>query len=113
MVKSETRRDAEILVRNPSPRLLGKKFQDSKTVKTNHAKTRLRDLSKSRSCQNFPRPTFFVVPFATPTSHIEVFVLKLLNILCIPMLLNIKLDRGLLMNVRVLKAETFLDLLCF
>ena len=30
MVKSETCRDAEILVRNPSPRLFGKKFWDSK-----------------------------------------------------------------------------------
>ena len=40
-------RDAEILVRNPSPRLFGKKFWDSKKVKTNHAKTRLRDLSKT------------------------------------------------------------------
>ena len=30
MVKSETHRDAEILVRNPSPRLFGKKFRDSK-----------------------------------------------------------------------------------
>ena len=47
MVKSETRRDAEILVRNPSPRLFGKKFRDSKRVNTNHAKTRLRDLSKT------------------------------------------------------------------
>ena len=47
MVKSETRRDAETLVRNPSPRLFGKKFRDSKKVKTNHAKTRLRDLSKT------------------------------------------------------------------
>ena len=47
MVKSETRRDAEILVRNPSPRLFGKKFRDSKKVNTNHAKTRLRDLSKT------------------------------------------------------------------
>ena len=47
MVKSETRRDAEILVRNPSPRLLGKKFRDSKEVKTNHAKTRLRDVLKT------------------------------------------------------------------
>ena len=46
MVKSETRRDAEILVRNPSPRL-GKKFQDSKKVKTNHVNTILRDLSKT------------------------------------------------------------------
>ena len=46
MVKSETRRDAETLVRNPSPRLFGKKFWDSKKLKTNHAKTRLRDLSK-------------------------------------------------------------------
>ena len=47
MVKSESRRDAEILVRNPSPRLFGKKFRDSKKVNTNHAKTRLRDLSKT------------------------------------------------------------------
>ena len=45
MVK--TRRDAEILVGNPSPRLFGKKFRDSKKVKKNHAKMRLRDLSKT------------------------------------------------------------------
>ena len=44
---SPRRRDAETLVRNPSPRLFGKKFRDSKKVKTNHAKTRLRDLSKT------------------------------------------------------------------
>ena len=48
MVKSETRRDAEILVRNPNPRLFGEKFRDSKKVKTNQ--TGLRDLSKT-----FPR----------------------------------------------------------
>ena len=47
MVKSETRRDAEILVRNPSPRLFGEKFRDSKRVKANHEKTRLRDLPKT------------------------------------------------------------------
>ena len=47
MVKPRTRRDAEILVRNPSPRLFGKKFRESKKVKTNHAETRLRDLSKT------------------------------------------------------------------
>ena len=47
MVKSETRRDAETLIRNPSPRLFGKKFRDSKKVKTNHAKMRLQDLSKT------------------------------------------------------------------
>ena len=40
-------RDAEILVRNPSPRLFGKKFRDSKKVNTNHAKTRLRDLPRT------------------------------------------------------------------
>ena len=55
MVKSETRRDAEILVRNLSPRLFGKKFRDSKKVKTNHAKTRLRDWSKMLS--RFRDPT--------------------------------------------------------
>ena len=47
MVKSETRRDAEILVRNLSPRLFGETFRDSKKVKPNHEKTRLRDLSKT------------------------------------------------------------------
>ena len=71
MVKSETRRDAEILVRNPSPRLFGKKFRDSKKVKTNYEKNETSRLIKnvseiSRSCQNFPRPTFLEVPFATP-----------------------------------------------
>ena len=50
MVKSETRQDAEILVRNPSPRLFGKKFRDEILT----------------SWQNFPRATFFEVPFATP-----------------------------------------------
>ena len=46
----------------------------TKKVKTNHAKTRLKDLSKtlpiiiSRCCQNFPRPRFFEVPFTTPAS---------------------------------------------
>ena len=71
MVKSETRRDAEILVRNPSPRLFGEKFRDSKKVKTNHEKTRLRDVPKTfprfrDPAKIFPRPTFFDVPFATP-----------------------------------------------
>ena len=46
MITSETRRDAEILVRNPSPRVFSKKFRDSKKVKTNRAKTRLQDFSK-------------------------------------------------------------------
>ena len=50
MIKSETRRDTEILVRNSTPRLFGKKFRESKKVKTNHAETRLQDLSKT-----FPR----------------------------------------------------------
>ena len=71
MVKSETRRDAEILVRNPSPRLFGEKFRDSKKGKTNHEKTRLRDLSKTPPrfrdpAKIFPRTTFFDVLFATP-----------------------------------------------
>ena len=50
MVKSETRRDTEILVRNSTLRLFDKKFRDSKKVKTNHAETRLQDLSTT-----FPR----------------------------------------------------------
>ena len=47
MVKSETRRDAKILFRNPSLKLFGKKFRESKKVRTNHAEMRLRDLSKT------------------------------------------------------------------
>ena len=46
--KSETRRDAEILVRNPSPRLFGKKFRDSKKVKT-----RLRDFETQKRFWDF------------------------------------------------------------
>ena len=38
IIKSETRPDAEILVRNPSSRLFGEKFRDSKKVKTNREK---------------------------------------------------------------------------
>ena len=45
IVKSETRRDAEILVRNSSPRLFGKKVSRLKKLKSNHEKTKLRDLS--------------------------------------------------------------------
>ena len=66
MVKSETRRDTEILVGNPSPRLFGKNFRDSKKVKTNHANETSRLIKNSSeisiSCQNFQRPTFFEVP---------------------------------------------------
>jgi len=71
MVKSETHRDAEILVKKPSPRLLGKKFRDSNKGKTKTWKDETSRLIKnalkiSRSCQNFPRPTFFGEPFAIP-----------------------------------------------
>ena len=75
MVKSETRRDTEILVGNPSPRLFGKNFRDSKKVKTNHANETSRLIKNSseisRSCQNVQRPTFFEVPFATPNEFVE------------------------------------------
>ena len=71
MVKSETRRDAEILVRNPSPRPFGKKFRDSKKGKNKPCKNETSRLIKnaseiSRSCQHFPIPMFFEVPFTTP-----------------------------------------------
>ena len=70
MVKSETRRDAEILVRNPSPRVFGKEFRDKKSVNKpckNEISRLVKNASEiSRSCQNFSRPTFFEVPFATP-----------------------------------------------
>ena len=59
MVKSETRRDAEILVRNPSLRLFGKKFRDSKKVKTNHAKTRLRDFRDFEILPKFSKTHVF------------------------------------------------------
>ena len=58
MVKFETRRDAEILDRNPSPRRFAKKFRDSRKVKTNRAKTRLRDLSKTLPRFRDPAKTF-------------------------------------------------------
>ena len=74
MVKSETRRDAEILVRNPSPRLFGEKVSRLKKSKSKPWKNETSRLIKnaseiSRSCQNFPRPTFFEVPFATPLNE--------------------------------------------
>ena len=80
MVKSETGRDAEILVRNPSPRLFGEKFRDSKKVKTNHEKNDTPRLIKnisdiSRSCQNFPRPMFFKVPLLK-SSHPKKYLPK-------------------------------------
>ena len=63
MVKSKTCRDAEILVRNPSPRLFGEKFWDSKKKKQpwkNETSRLVKNASEiSRSCQNSPRPTFF------------------------------------------------------
>lgn len=75
MVKSKTRQDAEILVtsKNPSPRLLSKKFRHSKKGENKPCKNKTSRLIKhalkiSRSCQNFPRPTFFKVPFTTPLS---------------------------------------------
>ena len=72
MVKSETCQDAEILVRNLSARLFGKKFRDSKNVKQTMQKW---DFETDQKCfrdifrdptQIFSRPTFFEVPFATP-----------------------------------------------
>ena len=71
MVKSETRREAEILVKNPNPGLLGKKFRDSKSKNKPCKNETLRLIKNafeiSRSCQNSPRPMFFEVPFAIPT----------------------------------------------
>ena len=94
MVKSETRRDAEILVRNPSPRLFGEKFRDSKKVKTNHEKTRLRDLSKTlpRSrdrAKIFPRTTFFDVPFATPIIKRKKFNSAIIAVFFFPLSLTL------------------------
>ena len=94
MVKSETRRDAEILVRNPSPRLFGKKFRDSKKVKTSHEKTRLRDLSKTlpRSrdpAKIFPRTTFFDVPFATPIIKRKKFNSAIIAVFFFPLSLTL------------------------
>ena len=70
MVKSETRQDAEILVRNPSPRLFGEKFQDSKKVKANHEKRDFETYQKRfrdfEILPKFSETAFFEVPFATP-----------------------------------------------
>ena len=60
MVKSETRQDAKIQVKNARPR-----FRDSKKVKTNHAKkTRLRDLSNTLSRFRVPAKIFPVPCFS-------------------------------------------------
>ena len=63
MVRSETGWDAEILVKNPSPRILSKKFRNSKKGKNKQCKNETSRLRKnafkiSRSCQNFPRPLY-------------------------------------------------------
>ena len=62
MVKSETRRDAEILVLKKSEPET-EKFRDSQKVKTNHEKKRLRNLSKTLTrfrdlSKNFRDPRF-------------------------------------------------------
>ena len=71
MVKSKTLRDTEILFRNPSPRLFVESFETQKSKNKpckNETSRLIRNASEiSGSCQNFPRPTFFEVPFATPT----------------------------------------------
>ena len=71
MVKSETRRDTEILVRNPSPRLFGEKFRDSKKVKTNHKKRDFETYQKRfqdfEILPKFSETHVFEVPFATPS----------------------------------------------
>ena len=76
MVKSETRRDVEILVRNPRPRLFGKKFRDSKkykqTMKKRDFETYHKRFRDFEILTKIPRPTFFEVPFATPTKRIEI-----------------------------------------
>ena len=71
MVKSATRRDAEILARNPSPTSFGENFGDSKkykqTMKKRDFKTGQKRFPDFEILQNiFPRPTFFKVPFGTP-----------------------------------------------
>ena len=48
--------DSEILVKNLNPRLLD--FETRKKVKTNHAKTGLRDLSKTLSSFRDPAKIF-------------------------------------------------------
>ena len=47
MVKSETRRDAEILFKKPSPRLLSKKFRDSNKGKNKTCKDETSRLIKN------------------------------------------------------------------
>ena len=64
MVKSETHQDAEILVKIPSPRPLGKKLQDLKKGKNKPCKNEI--LRLLRYASRFLSPTFFEVPFATP-----------------------------------------------
>ena len=56
MVKSETRRDAEIPVRNPSPRLFGEKFRDSKKVILQTMQKRDFETYRSKTLPRFRDP---------------------------------------------------------
>ena len=83
-IRARTRLDTEVLVKNPSPRLLGKQFWDSTETNKNNLckKEPSRPIENAlkilRSCQDFPRPTLFEVPFATPGTNAS---LKLLHVI--------------------------------
>ena len=109
MVKSETRRHAEILVRNPSPRLFGKKFRDSKKVKTNHAKTRLRDLSKMLPRFRDPAKIFrdprFSWYHSPPLSIFAIYIVIIIVIvICLPTE-HLGVHKNSLIRVRAFQIE--------
>ena len=67
MVKSKTCRDAEILVRNLSPRLFGEKFWDSKKKKQTMKKWDFKTYQKRfRDFEILPKFSKTHIPFATP-----------------------------------------------
>ena len=66
MVKSKTCRDAEILVRNLSPRLFGEKFWDSKKKKTMKKWDFKTYQKRFRDFEILPKFSKTHIPFATP-----------------------------------------------
>ena len=91
MVKSETCRVAKILVKNPSARLLDKKFRYSRKVTIKPCKNVTLRLVKNifEILPNFPRPTFFEVTFATPTREY-----KFIICFCLSAVLSVSFEVG-------------------
>ena len=103
MVKSKTCRDAEILVRNLSPRLFGEKFWDSKKKKKTMKKWDFKTYQKRfRDFEILPKFSKTHIPFATPIISHQWYAH-----LCIPLVsLLFKMVRGT-------EGDTYLKGGCF